>query len=132
MVLFEWVGMSLVGPLSNSTCGHEYILVIVDYATRYPEAIPLCNAMSKNMGLWSSSAKLESQNTCSLIKAAAGETSENLGLPLPNICVKRFNQTQKRMLQPVIDKEVFNWDLLSPCVLFYQFHPFRALIQVEA
>ncbi|MGL5226167.1 MAG: hypothetical protein ACRC8Q_12735, partial [Aeromonas sp.] len=30
--------MDLVGPLPKSSRGHEYILVIMDYATRYPEA----------------------------------------------------------------------------------------------
>ena len=39
-VPFERVAMDLVGPLVKSTRGHKYILVIVDYTTRYPEAIP--------------------------------------------------------------------------------------------
>ncbi len=33
--------MDLVGPLSKSGRGHEHILVIVDFATRYPEVVPL-------------------------------------------------------------------------------------------
>ena len=33
--------MDIVGPLPKSSRGHRYILVILDYATRYPEAIPL-------------------------------------------------------------------------------------------
>ena len=40
-VPFTRVGMDLVGPLVASAKGHQYILVLVDYATRYPEAIPL-------------------------------------------------------------------------------------------
>ncbi len=46
-VPFERIGMDLVGPLPKSARGHEHILVIVYYATRYPEAIPLRKAMSK-------------------------------------------------------------------------------------
>lgn len=46
---FERVGIDLVGPLPKSACGHEYILVLVNYATRYPEAIPLYMATSKNI-----------------------------------------------------------------------------------
>jgi len=38
---FERVGMDIVGPLPKSARGHQYILVIVDYATWYPEAVPL-------------------------------------------------------------------------------------------
>ncbi len=33
--------MDIVGPLPRSNSGKRYILVICDYATRYPEAIPL-------------------------------------------------------------------------------------------
>ncbi len=46
-VPFERIGMDLVGPLPKSARGHKHILVIVDYATRYPEAIPLRKATSK-------------------------------------------------------------------------------------
>ncbi|KAL1252156.1 hypothetical protein QQF64_019952 [Cirrhinus molitorella] len=46
-VPFERIGMDLVGPLPKSTRGHEHILVIVDYATRYPEAVPLRKATAK-------------------------------------------------------------------------------------
>ncbi|KAG6939195.1 hypothetical protein G0U57_002427, partial [Chelydra serpentina] len=37
----ERIGLDLVGPLEKSSSGHKYILVVVDYATRYPEAVPL-------------------------------------------------------------------------------------------
>ena len=33
--------MDIVGPLPRSKSGNRYVLVICDYATRYPEAIPL-------------------------------------------------------------------------------------------
>ena len=35
--------MDIVGPLPRSRSGNCYILVICDYATRYLEAMPLCN-----------------------------------------------------------------------------------------
>ena len=38
---FSRIAMDIVGPLLRSTRGHKYILVVCDYATRYPEAIPL-------------------------------------------------------------------------------------------
>lgn len=40
-VPFRRIGMDIVGPLERSRRGNRYILVIVDYATRYPEAFPL-------------------------------------------------------------------------------------------
>ena len=33
--------MDIVGPLPHSRRGNQYRLVVCDYATRYPEAIPL-------------------------------------------------------------------------------------------
>ena len=43
---FSRIAMDIVGPLPRSSRGHKYILVICDYATRYPEAVPLrtCDA----------------------------------------------------------------------------------------
>ena len=39
---FERVAVDLIGPMKPTTDrGHRYILVLIDYATRYPEAIPL-------------------------------------------------------------------------------------------
>ena len=41
---FQRVGVDLVGPIkSENSRKFQYILVLVDYATRYPEAIPLKN-----------------------------------------------------------------------------------------
>jgi hypothetical protein len=41
--------MDLVGPLVKTARGHQYILVIVDYGTRYPEAIPLRMVAAKGI-----------------------------------------------------------------------------------
>ena len=35
------IAMDVVGPLPKTGQGHRYILVVCDYATRYPEAFPL-------------------------------------------------------------------------------------------
>ncbi|XP_074609412.1 uncharacterized protein LOC141863662 [Acropora palmata] len=41
---FKWVAIDRIGPVSpSSEAGHRYILTLVDYATRYPEAVPLKN-----------------------------------------------------------------------------------------
>ena len=41
--------MDLIGPLSQSAKGFQHILVVVHYATRYPEAIPLRSANTKSL-----------------------------------------------------------------------------------
>lgn len=38
---FERIGMDVVRPLERISSGNRFILVMVDYATRYPEAFPL-------------------------------------------------------------------------------------------
>lgn len=35
--LFSCIAMDIVGPLDRSSAGHKYILVVCDYATRYPD-----------------------------------------------------------------------------------------------
>ncbi len=40
-VPFERIGMDLIGPLERSARGHRFALFLVDYATRYPEAVAL-------------------------------------------------------------------------------------------
>ena len=37
------MAMDIVGLLPRSRSGNKYVLVVCDYATRYPEAIPLKN-----------------------------------------------------------------------------------------
>lgn len=40
-VPFERIEMDLVGPLKKSVAACQHILMVMDYATRYPKAIPL-------------------------------------------------------------------------------------------
>jgi len=42
-VPFDHAAMDIVGPLPRSRSGNRYILVLCDYGTRYPEAVPLRN-----------------------------------------------------------------------------------------
>lgn len=107
--------MVLVGPLLKSVCHHEYILVIVDYTTRYPEAITLWKATSKNiahelMALFSQVSipkdLLTNQGTlfmsklmldlCQLLQVKHLKTS--VYHPQTDGLIKRFNQTLKRLL----------------------------------
>ena len=38
---FSRIAMDIVGPLPRSRSGNRYVLVVCDYGTRYPEAVPL-------------------------------------------------------------------------------------------
>ncbi|KAI7799815.1 hypothetical protein IRJ41_012432 [Triplophysa rosa] len=134
-VPFERIGMDLVGPLPKSARGHEYILVILDYATRYPEALPLrkatSKAIAKELFLMFSRVGiprevLTDQGTpfmsrlmadlCHLLQVKQLRTS--VYHPQTDGLVERFNQTLKRMLRRVVAKDGCDWDLLLPYVLF--------------
>ena len=43
------VGMDIIGPSERSSHGYRFVLVLTDYATRYPEAIPLRNLSAKSV-----------------------------------------------------------------------------------
>lgn len=47
--LFEWIAMDFIGSLPLTQHSARYLLVIIDYATRYPEAIPLPSMKSPGM-----------------------------------------------------------------------------------
>ncbi|XP_075939166.1 uncharacterized protein LOC142940136 [Anarhichas minor] len=134
-VPFSRIAMDLVGPLAKSARGHQYILVILDYATRYPEAIPLRNMTTKRIAreliyLFSRvgipKEMLTDQGTpfmskvmkdlCRLFKVKQLRTS--VYHPQTDGLVERFNKTLKSMLKKVVDKDGRNWDQLLPYVLF--------------
>ncbi|KAI2666719.1 Retrovirus-related Pol polyprotein [Labeo rohita] len=134
-VPFERIGMDLVGPLPKSARGHEHILVIVDYATRYPEAVPLRKATAKNIAqelfLLFSRVGIPNQiltdqgtpfmsrvmaDLCRLLKIQQLRTS--VYHPQTDGLVERFNQTLKRMLKRVAADDRKDWDQMLPYVLF--------------
>jgi len=49
MQALEKMGMDLIGPLPKSKQGHVYALVIQDYFTKWPKAIPLKDATTKSV-----------------------------------------------------------------------------------
>jgi len=48
MQALEKMGMDLIGPLPKSKRGHIYALVMQDYFTKWPKAIPLKDATTKS------------------------------------------------------------------------------------
>jgi hypothetical protein len=52
---FEKVAVDSIGPINPLlSSGHRYVLTVVDYATRYPEATPLktCHTSEVAEALW--------------------------------------------------------------------------------
>ena len=44
---FERIAMDIIGPLPRTKAGNHYILTLMDYGSRYPEAIPFRQTESK-------------------------------------------------------------------------------------
>ncbi len=104
-VPFERIGMDLVGPLLKSARGHEHILVVVDYATRYPEAIPLRKSTAKNIA-----------HELFLLFNRVGIPTEILtdqGTPFMSRLMADLCQ-----LRRVAAEDRRDWDQMLPCVLF--------------
>ena len=46
---FERIAMDIVGPLTKSSRGNHFVLVVGDYATCYPEAVPMKHVDAANV-----------------------------------------------------------------------------------
>ena len=127
--------MDIVGPLPRNHSGKGYVLVVSDYATQYPEAIPLhfINAEHIAEELIKLFARVGMPNEiltdqgCNFTSQLLGEVYRLLHIQLIRMSpshpqtdglVERFNQTLKTMLRKTAKEEGKNWDKLLPYVLF--------------
>ena len=135
-VPFKRVAVDLVGPIFPlSESGKRYILTIVDYATRYPEAIALKNITTESVAealieVFSRVGMPEEilsdmggQFTSMLMK----EISRLLSIkqltttpyhPICNGLVEKMNGTLKMMLRKLASEKPKDWDRYLPALLF--------------
>ena len=127
--------MDIVGPLPRSSSGKRFILVICDYATRYPEAVALRNIDANTIAeelmsffsrvgvpeeiLTDQGTNFTSQlltEVYSLLQIKPIKTTpyhpQTAGLE------ERFNGTLKAMLKKTAAEEGRDWDRLLPYLLF--------------
>ena len=119
--------MDIVGPLPQTSTGHRYILVICDYATRYPEAIPLKDVMAETVAeqlvlLFSRvgiPAEILTDQGTNFMSALLKELYQQLSIasirtspyhPQTDGLVERFNQTLKVMLRKFTTADNHDWD----------------------
>ena len=132
---FSRIAMDIVGPLPRSRSGKKYILVICDYATRYPEAIALRSIDAEciaeelmhffaRVGLPREILTDQGSNFTShlltelyrLLHVKPIKTTPYH--PQTDGLVERLNQTLKAMLRRVATEEGKDWDKLIPYLLF--------------
>ena len=132
---FKQIAMDIVGPLPCSSTGRQFILVISDYATHYPEAIALRNIDANTVAeellkffarvrvpeeiLTDQGTNFTSQlliEVYLLLKIKPIRTTPYR--PQTDGLVERFNSTLKSMLRKTVSKEGKDWDWLLPYLLF--------------
>ena len=132
---FEKVAIDMIGPLPRTKRGNRYALVLVDYATRYPEvvAVPSMEAariadelftIFSRVGV---PANLLSDQGTNFTSKLMEEVCQLLGIkklkttpyhPQANGLVERFNGTLKAMLKKLSADEPDAWDRYLPYLLF--------------
>jgi transposase InsO family protein len=133
---FKRVAVDLVGPISPvSESGFRYILTLVDYATRYPEAIPLKSITTEavaealidifsRLGIPDEIlSDLGTQFISDLMKEVARllkvkRLTTTPYHPMCNGLVERFNGTLKAMLKKLCVSNPKQWDRFINAALF--------------
>lgn len=133
---FERIAMDLVGPLPPTEGRkNQYILTVVDFATRYPEAVPLKNIDSETvaealLGIYSRVGipkEILTDQGSQFVSDVMKEVSKLLSIkqlattpyhPMTNGLCERFNGTIKRMLKRVAAERPRDWDRYLVPLLF--------------
>ncbi|CAM5159789.1 unnamed protein product [Eretmochelys imbricata] len=128
--------MDIVGPLSKTTrSGKKYILVVVDFATRYPEAVPLASieadtvadalltifsrvGFPKEVLTDQGSNFMSALLRCLWEKCGVQHNWASAYHPQSNGLVERFNGTLKMMLKTFMNQHPQDWDKYLPHLLF--------------
>lgn len=134
-VPFQRLGMDIVGPLERSKTGYKYMLVICDYATRFPEVFPLKNIKAKAVA----SCLVQFFSRVGIPKEILTDRGTNftskflqqvyqlLGIkglktssyhPETDGLVERFNQTLVQMLRKFVNEVGTDWDQWIPYLMF--------------
>ena len=127
--------MDVVGPLPRSRRGNQYILIVCDYATRYPKAMALQKVDAGSVA----EQLIQLFLRVGILRKILSDQGTNFMLQLLrelynllNICpirtspyhpqmdalVECFNKTLKALLRKLVSKEGHDWDRLLPYVLF--------------
>ena len=132
---FKRIAMDIVGPLPKSRSGKRYILVVCDYATRFPEAIPMRSIDAAQVAeellqlfarvgvpdeiLTDQGSNFTSHLLTEIYKMLHVHPIRTTPYhPQTDGLVERFNKTLKSMLRKAVTKEGKDWDKLIPYLLF--------------
>lgn len=136
---FDKVAVDIIGPLyPASDRGYRYILTLVDFATRYPEAVALKRIEAEDIAealvdIFSRVGvprEMLSDRGSQFTSGVMQEVSRLLSLrrmtttpyhPAANGLVERFNGTLKQMLKRMCIEQPSNWDkYINPLLFAYR------------
>ena len=133
---WEMVNMDCIGPIEpKSASGKRYVLSVIDYATRWPEAVPLsaltakatCDALLQiftrtgipKIIISDCGTNFTSELTCLLEKQlGCCPRFSTPGYPQTNGLVERWNGVLKSMLKSFVVEHPRDWDKLLPFLLW--------------
>lgn len=124
---FEKIVVDCVGPLPRTRKGNEYLLTVMDSATRYPEAFPLRNITTKTilkplLNMFTSKGipkQIQTDQGTNFTSQAFQRVLKELGVehltssayhPQSQGCLERYHQTLKQMLRKYCLEEDGSWD----------------------
>lgn len=127
--------MDIIGPLPKSRSGKQYVLVICDYTTRYPEAVAMRSVDAEHVAeelvavfsrvgvpreiLTDQGSNFTFQLLSELYRLLHIHPIRTSPYhPQTDGLVERFNQTLKSMLRKTARTEGKDWDKLLPYLLF--------------
>ncbi|XP_042148654.1 uncharacterized protein LOC121837179 [Ixodes scapularis] len=143
---FQKVAIDIVGPLNpRSAQGNRYILTMIDYATRYPDAVALpsietervAEALVQMFSRVGVPREVLSDRATNFTSEVMKEVSRLLSVkqlhtapyhPMANGLVERFNGTLKQMLKRMCREKPNDWDrYLAPLLFAYREVPQESL-----
>ena len=136
--IWERIAMDIMGPLPESSRNYKYILVIMEYATKYVIATPMRDMTAATVMRKLIKHVILKEGISSVILTDRGpnflsndmkELSRQLGVkqvrttayhPQTDGLVENFNKTLTDMLTAHVHKEPINWDIhLDYCISCY-------------
>ena len=124
---FEKVILDCVGPLPPTKKGNQYLLTVMDSATRYPEAFPLKNITTKSilkplLHMFTSKGipkQIQTDQGTNFTSKVFQQVLKELGVehitssayhPQSQGCLERFHQTLKQVLRKYCLENSAAWD----------------------
>ena len=132
---FSRVAMDVFGPLTRTEAGNKYVLVLMDYTSKWSEAYALRNVITETVVKYLIDMTVRvgipeevlTDNGSNFVSKTMRECCTTMGIeqiktspyhPQTDGMVERFNVTLKRLLRKLTQNPKVEWDECLPYVLW--------------